>query len=93
MIKIKNQVGCKYFIKKGNVRNLPVGGLKQVENASQFRKDVIKKNNENSDEGYFLKLMFKILTFLTFPNDLLFFVFNLNDKKHMSYTKEIKKNL
>ena len=28
VIKIKNQVGCKYFIKKGNVRNLPVGGLK-----------------------------------------------------------------
>ena len=56
MIKIKNQVGCKYFIKKGNVRNLLVGGLKQVENASQFRKDVIKKNNENSDEGYFFEV-------------------------------------
>ena len=67
MIKIKNQVGCKYFIKKGNVRNLPVGGLKQVENASQFRKDVIKKNNENSDEGYFFEVNVRNSDLLDLP--------------------------
>ena len=39
---------------------LPLGAFKWVENTPQSSKDFIENYNEDSDEGYFLKLMFNI---------------------------------
>ena len=36
-------------------QKLPIGGLKWVEEISQFCKYFIKSNNENSGKGYFLE--------------------------------------
>ena len=37
-------------------QNLPVHGFKWVEKLSKFNEDFIKKYDENSDIGYFLKV-------------------------------------
>ena len=56
-----------FYLKYWNVNNfcgwamsqtLPLGGFEWVEETSQFNKDFIKKYNEDSDIGYFLKFMF-----------------------------------
>ena len=39
---------------------LRLGAFKWVENTPQSSKDFIENYNEDSDEGYFLKLMFNI---------------------------------
>ena len=41
-------------------QKLLVDCFKQVENAFQFSKDFIENYNEDSHEGYFLKLIFNI---------------------------------
>ena len=41
-------------------RKLPVNGFKWVE-VTQLNENFIKSYNEESDEGYFLKLIFNIL--------------------------------
>ena len=38
------------------LQKLPLDGFKWVENTSEFDKDSIKKDNEDSDEGYFLEV-------------------------------------
>ena len=38
------------------LQKLPLDGFKWVENTSEFDKDSIKKDNEDSDEGYFLEI-------------------------------------
>ena len=40
---------------------LPVNNFEWIKDTSQFNEDSIKNYNEESDEGYFLKLMFNIL--------------------------------
>ena len=46
---------------------LLVGSLQWIGNTSQFNKDFIENYNEESDEGYFLKLMLNILkNYMTF---------------------------
>ena len=42
-------------------QKLPVNNFKWIKDTSQFNEDFIKNYNEESDEGYFLKLMFNIL--------------------------------
>ena len=42
-------------------QKLAVNGLEWIEDNSQFIKDLMKSYNEESDEGYFLMLMFNIL--------------------------------
>ena len=42
-------------------QKLPVNNFGWVKDTSQFNDDFIKNYNEESDEGYFLKLMFNIL--------------------------------
>ena len=42
-------------------QKFPLNGFKWVENPFQFNKDFKKSYNKESDEGYFLKLMFNIL--------------------------------
>ena len=37
-------------------QKLLVNNFEQIENTSQFNEDFIKKYNEESDEGYFLKV-------------------------------------
>ena len=39
----------------------PVNNFEWIEDTSQFNEDFLKNCNEESDEGYFLKLMFNIL--------------------------------
>ena len=39
-------------------QKLPVNNLEWIEETSQFNEDFIKNYNEESDERYFLKLMF-----------------------------------
>ena len=39
-------------------QKLPKSNCKWVEDTSQFNDDVIKNNNEKSEERYFFKLMF-----------------------------------
>ena len=36
-------------------QKLPAGGFEWVENTSQFNKDFIKSDNEDTDKGYFLE--------------------------------------
>ena len=43
------------------LQKLPVNDYKWFENTSQFTKDFIKNYNEDSDEGYFLEVMFNII--------------------------------
>ena len=38
------------------LQKLPLDGFKWVENTSEFDKDSIKKDNEDSDEGYFFEV-------------------------------------
>ena len=53
---------CIVFLDSNNLygwaitQNLPVNGLKWVKNLSEFNEDFIKKYDENSDKGYFLKV-------------------------------------
>ena len=42
-------------------QNMPVKNIKWVKDISKFDESFIKINNEQSDKGYFLKLMFNIL--------------------------------
>ena len=42
-------------------QKLPVNNFQWVKHTSQFNEDVIKSYNEESNGGYFLKLMFNIL--------------------------------
>ena len=43
-------------------QKLPVTGFKWVEDISEFDESFIKIYNQDSDEGYFSKLIFNILT-------------------------------
>ena len=43
------------------LQKLSVNNFEWIKDTSQFNKDFIKSYNEESDEGYFLKLMFNIL--------------------------------
>ena len=43
------------------LRKLPVNNFEWIGDTSQFNEDFIKNYNEESDERYFLKLMFNIL--------------------------------
>ena len=42
-------------------QKLPVNNFQWIKNTSQFNEDFIKNLNEESDEGYFLEVMFNIL--------------------------------
>ena len=42
-------------------QKLSVNKFEWIEDISQFNEDLIKDYNEESDEGYFLKLIFNIL--------------------------------
>ena len=42
-------------------QKLSVNKFEWIEDISQFNEDFIKRYNEESDEGYFLKLIFSIL--------------------------------
>ena len=42
-------------------QNMPVKNIKWVKDISKFDESFIKINNEQSDKGNFLKLMFNIL--------------------------------
>ena len=42
-------------------QKLPVNIFEWIKHTSQFNKDFIKNYNEESDEGYFLKLILNIL--------------------------------
>ena len=44
-------------------QKLPVNEFEWIKDTSKFNEDFIKNCNEESDEGYFLKLMFNILKF------------------------------
>ena len=52
---------------------LPINGFTGIENTSQSNKDFIESNNEDSDEGYFLKIHVECTeNLLDLNNDLLF---------------------
>ena len=58
-------LGCKQFI--WLLQKLLVNDFEWVEDTSQFNEDFMKSYNEESDIGYFLKLMLYILeNYLTF---------------------------
>ena len=42
-------------------QNLPVSNFEWIKYNSQFNEDFIKNYNAESDEGYFLRLLFNIL--------------------------------
>ena len=42
-------------------QKLPVNNFEWIKDTSQFNEDFIKNYNEESDEEYFLELMFSIL--------------------------------
>ena len=42
-------------------QKLSVNKFEWIEDISQFNEDFIKRYNEESDEGYFLELIFNIL--------------------------------
>ena len=42
-------------------QKLPVNNFEWIKDTYQFNEDFIKKYNEESDEEYFLKLMFNVL--------------------------------
>ena len=42
-------------------QKLPVNNFEWIEDTSQFNGDFIKSYNEESDEGYFLEVIFNIL--------------------------------
>ena len=42
-------------------QKLPVNNFEWIEDTSQFNEDFIKSYNEESDEGYFLEIIFNIL--------------------------------
>ena len=42
-------------------QNLPVNNFEWIKYNSQFNEDFIKNYNAESDEGYFLRLLFNIL--------------------------------
>ena len=37
-------------------QKLPVNNFERIKDTSQFNKDFMKKNNEESDDGYFLEV-------------------------------------
>ena len=61
---------------------LPVNNFDWIEHTSQFNEDFIKNYNEESHEGYYLKLMFNILKKLhELHNDLPFLQQSMKIKK------------
>ena len=40
---------------------VPVNNFEWIKDTSQFNENFLKNYNEESDEGYFLKLMFNVL--------------------------------
>ena len=66
-------LGCKQFI--WLLQKLLVNDFEWVEDTSQFNEDFMKSYNEESDIGYFLKLMFYILeNYLTFTMTFHFYL-------------------
>ena len=49
-------LGCKWFIRLGNVPKAAVNNFEWIEDISQINEDFIKSYNEESDEGYFLEV-------------------------------------
>ena len=61
---------------------LPVNNFDWIEHTPQFNEDFIKNYNEESHEGYYLKLMFNILKKLhELHNDLPFLPQSMKIKK------------
>ena len=86
-------------------QNLPVDNFEWIKDNSQFNEDFIKNCYEESDQGYFLKLMFNIL-----KNDMNFIMIyhfetmnivkleklvgNVNDKtEHVIHVRNLKQGL
>ena len=65
-------------------QKLSVGGVKWVENTSQFSKDFIENYNEDSEEEYFLEVDGQ------YPeNYMIFAITYILLRKSMLYTQEI----
>ena len=45
----------------GNVAKLPLNTFEWIKGTSQFNKDFIENYNEESDEGYFIEVMFSVM--------------------------------
>ena len=58
-------------------QKLPVNNVEWIKDTSQFNEDFIKNYNEESDEEYFLQLMFNILKY--FMNLIMIFCFYLKE--------------
>ena len=65
-------------------QNLSVGGVKWVENTSQFSKDLQKTTMKIAKKNIFLKLMVNIL-----KNYMIFAITYILLQKNMLYTQEI----
>ena len=58
-------------------QKLPVSNCEWIGDTSQFSKDLIKCYNEESDKGYFSKLMFNILG--NYMNFIMVYHFDLRE--------------
>ena len=58
-------------------QKLPVNNFDRMEDTSQIYEDFIKSCNEDSDGGYFLKLMFNILK--NYMNFIMIYHFDLKE--------------
>ena len=54
---------------------VPVNNFEWIKDTSQFNENFLKNYNEESDEGYFLKLMFNVLK--NYMNFIIIYHFSL----------------
>ena len=70
---MSSALGCKKLIWMTMLQQLPVNLFEWIKDTFQFNKDFIKNYNEETVEGYFLKLIFNILkNYYELHNDLPF---------------------
>ena len=78
------------------LQKLPVNNFEWIEDTFQFNEDFIKNYNEESDEGYFSKLMFNILKiYMTFTIIYHFYLkeWRLKKSKILELVYKIKLNM
>ena len=61
------------------LQKLPVNNFEWIKDTSELNEDFMKNFNEESDEGFFLKLMFNILK--TYTNFIMIYHFYLKEWK------------